>query len=319
MKKVLCVLVVAACGGKTKAADPAPKNDTPVEVADDRDEWNEYGLGGYGGVGYGGYGYDDGYDDGYGGDPYGGMGYVPPPPMPPDLTGTWAMACTAAAAKGTFQNITVTFTADAWDVVHRMFSDDKCTKETQNVHMAGGYAFGVQSTAVTTAWEANFTIARREMTAGNKKTAKSLGKMCGIKKMKAGTAVDIHEKGCAKLGMKPAADCATAYDLVAIEGDLLRMGVRPADNDLCTAEKRPTALDTSMEIAFQFATTGVKECDDLVAAYHGMMRCQAIPLENRNMIFESIKPYISQFGAMGADACKQNITYLQDAAKSMGC
>lgn len=36
--------------------------------------------------------------------------------------------------------------------------------------------------------------------------------------------------------------CAADFDLVARSGDRLRFGARPADNDLCTADKRPTAL-----------------------------------------------------------------------------
>ena len=74
-----------------------------------------------------------------------------------------------------------------------------------------------------------------------------------------------------------------------------------------------------MEIAFQFPSTGVQDCDDLITAYRGMMRCSKYTLEQRTMVFESIKPYISQFGSMGADACKQSIVYVLDANKAMGC
>ena len=44
-----------------------------------------------------------------------------------------------------------------------------------------------------------------------------------------------------------------------------RFGVRPADNDLCTAEKRPTALDTSYDLSYQWKSTGVAECDAFFA------------------------------------------------------
>lgn len=51
---------------------------------------------------------------------------------------------------------------------------------------------------------------------------------------------DISETGCAS--WKPVADCNQDHDLLLLDGDQLFFGVRPADNDLCTADKTPTAL-----------------------------------------------------------------------------
>lgn len=52
---------------------------------------------------------------------------------------------------------------------------------------------------------------------------------------------DISASGCAR--WKPVAACGEDHDLLALDADGgLRFGVRPEDNDLCTAERRPTAL-----------------------------------------------------------------------------
>lgn len=56
-----------------------------------------------------------------------------------------------------------------------------------------------------------------------------------------GVEKDVSISGCA--GWKPVAQCGEDHDLLALDADGgLRFGVRPANNDTCTADKRPTAL-----------------------------------------------------------------------------
>jgi hypothetical protein len=51
---------------------------------------------------------------------------------------------------------------------------------------------------------------------------------------------DISETGCA--AWAPVAVCGEDHDLLALTDEGLHFGVRPADNDMCTADKVPTAL-----------------------------------------------------------------------------
>jgi hypothetical protein len=52
---------------------------------------------------------------------------------------------------------------------------------------------------------------------------------------------DISESGCAL--WKPVAACPIDYDLLSLDKNgLLYFGQRPADNDMCSADKRPTSL-----------------------------------------------------------------------------
>lgn len=60
---------------------------------------------------------------------------------------------------------------------------------------------------------------------------------CGLA---AGVEKDISLDGCAN--WKPVAQCGEDHDLLAMRDGMLHFGVRPADNDMCTADKRPTAL-----------------------------------------------------------------------------
>ena len=52
---------------------------------------------------------------------------------------------------------------------------------------------------------------------------------------------DISIAGCSL--WKPVSVCPADYDLLSLDEDgLLHFGVRPADNDMCTADKRPISL-----------------------------------------------------------------------------
>lgn len=51
---------------------------------------------------------------------------------------------------------------------------------------------------------------------------------------------DISETGCA--AWRPVAVCGEDHDILAMTDEGLHFGVRPADNDMCTPDKRPTAL-----------------------------------------------------------------------------
>jgi hypothetical protein len=55
---------------------------------------------------------------------------------------------------------------------------------------------------------------------------------------------DTLTTGCPALGQYPVADCSQDYAIAKLEngGDVLRFGTRPADNNMCTPDKRPTEL-----------------------------------------------------------------------------
>jgi hypothetical protein len=51
---------------------------------------------------------------------------------------------------------------------------------------------------------------------------------------------DISATGCA--AWRPVAFCGEDHDLLALTAEGLHFGVRPADNDMCVPDRRPTAL-----------------------------------------------------------------------------
>ncbi len=60
-----------------------------------------------------------------------------------------------------------------------------------------------------------------------------------------GSAADITA-GCPGLGAYPITSCPADFDVVARTGDRLQLGARPGDNNMCTEERRPTALSPMM-------------------------------------------------------------------------
>ncbi len=313
--------LVVACGGKQPAASPDPGDQEPPP-----DVVQPAGADGYGGDEYG--------DGEYGGGAYGGAGYggeeawVPPPPAPPTLVGRWVSPCFPGAQKKTFQKLTFDMTVDRWDLAYDTFSDAGCARRTVDVHIAGAYSFGGQSPTAAGAWEGNFTFDTREVTADDKKSAAAVGKACGIKKLKPGVKTDIHAKGCPAFGIHPSATCGADYDLVAAEGNTLRFGARPADNNLCTEDKRPTALDPQLAFEYDWVASGLANCGAYGAAMVAFSTCPKVPQESRDaltqswgMMMEGLRGAAGNEEARKAadDACKQGVDALTQAFTAMGC
>jgi hypothetical protein len=169
---------------------------------------------------------------------------APEPPKAPELSGAWASDCTAAAdAAGApvFEKVTFTLTPDHWEQNREVFSDAACTKKVQRTLSKGTYTVGAPSAAVPGAFELELAVESRSAIADSAASAKALSKSCGAK-FKAGKSVDVSAKGCEAIGLKAKDACATEFQIVSLEGDVVRFGVRPADSDLCTVEKRPTSI-----------------------------------------------------------------------------
>ena len=318
----LLAILAAACGGNTKPApQPAPAPPVVAEPAPPSAPEEEEGV--YGGAGYGGdeYGIEGGVVGGVVGGPHA--------PLPPDVAGRWATPCGPTEKKDEFRRVEVELTTDRWDMRVETFKDKACMRRRHAIHLGGPYALVAPSTTVPDAWDATMSFDTRTITADDAKSAKTIAKLCKVK-LKAKGTVDVHVAGCPALGLRPAADCAAEHDLVARDGEHLRFGVRPADNDLCTAEKRPTALETRLQLAYVFEPTGIAECDQLVETMRSYAACPALPPGTKTMVFDAVKPMHAQLRQVAqgnddaqkkaaADGCKQAIDAVTQGMASMGC
>lgn len=173
----------------------------------------------------------------------GGASPAPPdaPAAPgPDLAGRWRSACVDPGNGQAFR-LTFDLTATTWDLAYEAFGDAACGSPFLTVRITGPYTVQAPSATVAGAHEARFDFGTRTVTPASAAAVGFLGQACGGGTFTVGTATDIST-GCAGLGAYPHGTCASDFDLVARDGDTLRFGKRPADNNMCTEAKRPTEL-----------------------------------------------------------------------------
>jgi hypothetical protein len=168
----------------------------------------------------------------------------------PDLTGSWASpACESVPnGQGGTMNFTRTFTITParWSIDFVVFGDAACSEGAKlfTASYAGPYRLLGPSATVPGATEAEFDFAERKVLPNSEGGAGYFNgqKVCGAADWKVGQARDIQQSGCAQLGAWPLAQCAGEHDVVQVKGDALYFGDRPADQNLCSKEKRPKAL-----------------------------------------------------------------------------
>ncbi len=133
------------------------------------------------------------------------------------------------------------FADGRWSLSFVFALDEAMTRPVFQFRTEGPYRIGPRSAAVPEAFEAVFGEERKRLTllTDDPALAARMGlASCGLT---VGVERDISASGCAN--WKPVAVCDEDHDLLALTPDgSLRFGVRPRDNDMCTADRRPTAL-----------------------------------------------------------------------------
>ena len=162
----------------------------------------------------------------------------------PRIVGGWKTACIAANPdQGAILDYAITETR--WAIDYILFGEPRCTSRFLTIHIEGPYQVGAPSAVVPGAFDADFGFATKTLTPHVDEAAEFLASAdgCGRAGFAAGVTTDISAAGCAGLLLRPIAACETDFDLVKLDGDELRFGARPDDNDMCTAARRPTALE----------------------------------------------------------------------------
>ena len=158
----------------------------------------------------------------------------------PSLVGRWLSPC-FPQGDGTFARLDFDLGTETWGLDYRVNGDDACAAPLVTVRIEGSYALEGPA-SVEGAWNAVFGFDTKTITPHAQPLVEALdGAGCGSEPW----AVDVSQsiaEGCAAFGQYPIATCGSDYDLVARDGDTLRFGQRPADNDMCSLERRPTQL-----------------------------------------------------------------------------
>ena len=127
-----------------------------------------------------------------------------------------------------------------WQLIFTHALDQGMTRRTFQFRTGGSYAILGPSAAVQGAFEANFDEDWKHVTLLTTipEVIAGMGMAdCGLA---FNLETDISATGCG--AWKPVADCGIDHDLLALDATGLRFGQRPADNDMCTPDRRPTAL-----------------------------------------------------------------------------
>jgi hypothetical protein len=127
-----------------------------------------------------------------------------------------------------------------WSLTFTHALDPQMTMRTFQFRTGGAYRVGAASKEVPGAFRTTFDEDWKHVTllTSDPKLIAGMGMAsCGLTP---NLEADISATGCA--AWKPVTDCGQDHDLLALDDTGLRFGVRPADNDMCTEDRTPTAL-----------------------------------------------------------------------------
>lgn len=127
-----------------------------------------------------------------------------------------------------------------WSLTFIHALDPAMTLRTFQFRTGGAYRVGAPSDVVEGAFNTVFDEDWKHLTlltpVADIANAMGMGG-CGLT---VNLEADISDNGCA--AWRPVSVCSEDHDLLALSEEGLHFGVRPADNDMCTADKTPTAL-----------------------------------------------------------------------------
>lgn len=134
-----------------------------------------------------------------------------------------------------------TFTDDAFRAVTSVYGDPVSDLKFYTAVVDGTYELTGESEALEGATDIDFTFAQITIEPDSLAFIDIFMKSkCGDGMWGLGMPQDISETGC--LSFRPIADYPVEYDIVKVQGDSLQLGIRPADGDLGSEEKRPAEL-----------------------------------------------------------------------------
>ena len=155
------------------------------------------------------------------------------------LSGTWHSAAPEPwyGGWGTREFV---FRDGQWSLTFVHALDPGMTMRTFQFRTGGPYEVGEASDAVEGAYRTVFDEDWKHVTL----LTADAGVAAGMGMAECGLTVnleaDISETGCA--AWPPVAVCGQEHDLLAMDAGGVYFGARPADNNMCSADKTPTAL-----------------------------------------------------------------------------
>jgi hypothetical protein len=142
---------------------------------------------------------------------------------------------------GAFGRRAFSFDHGRWTLDFTLALDPAFARKVFAFRTGGTYRVIGAAAAVPGAFQADFREESKNVTllTSDAAIATAFGlAACGLA---VGVEKDVSQAGCA--AWKPVSACPQDHDLLALDAaGGLYFGVRPADNDMCAPERRPTAL-----------------------------------------------------------------------------
>ncbi len=157
------------------------------------------------------------------------------------LSGTYTSTGPEDWGNGSFGTRKFTFRNGRWTLNFVLAVDPAMSNKVFAFRTRGSYGVGARSAAVPGAFNSVFREDAKYVTllSADPKLPKAFG-LAGCE-LVPGLEKDVSATGCAL--WKPVSVCAQDHDLMLLDTHGgLHFGVRPSDNDMCTADKRPTKL-----------------------------------------------------------------------------
>jgi hypothetical protein len=156
----------------------------------------------------------------------------------PDVKGHWKSAGAEDMGNGSFSTREFTLTNTTWELAFTIYADKELKVPLVAMNFSGGWKTTGASKSVPGASEALFEFKKKTVTLHAKDAAKGFGMDgCGLT---VGIPLDVSKNGCSFV--TPVATYGKEFDLLKRDGEQLFFGARPADGNMGSEDKRPTAL-----------------------------------------------------------------------------
>jgi hypothetical protein len=161
------------------------------------------------------------------------------------ISGQWESTQIEDLGNKTYGWRSFTFDGDKWEIQFTLYLDSEKQTPVFMFRGVGNYKVEKASQIVAGAKNAIFYFDKKYVTllTNNADVAKGFGFDACM--LDVGKEKDITETGCSFLPSK--ANYGQEFDLIAIKSKKLFLGARPADGNMGTVDKRPTALGLPLQ------------------------------------------------------------------------
>ncbi|MDP1917798.1 MAG: hypothetical protein Q8L14_16260 [Myxococcales bacterium] len=158
--------------------------------------------------------------------------------------GRWKSESAEDLGNGSFATRDFTFTGKKWQLTFTIFADKELKTPLVAMDFEGPWQPTKPSEKVPGASEASFEFTSKKVTlkAADVAVARNFGMDgCGLVPNKA---KDVTKVGCSFVGSVAA--YGKEFDLLKVDGASMWLGARPADGNMGSEDKRPTALGAKL-------------------------------------------------------------------------